>query len=346
MRKCSFAMLVTASAILAWGCGNSPTTVTEPSPTNSAAVPTPSGPGAVVTGTIVTAQAPSEVARLTVAVSGTALSSQVNSSGRFMLQGIPPGRVELRFQGPGINAALQLGALQEGQHVDITVAVNGTTVTRVEETGMDLKGVVAGLTGACPTRTFTVAGTAVKTSAATRFEGGTCATLANGVTAEIEGTRQGDGSVLATKVAVEEIGVDLKGVVAGLTGACPTRSFTVAGTAIKTSAATRFEGGTCATLANGVTAEIEGTRQGDGSVLATKVAVEEIGVDLKGVVAGLAGTCPTRSFTVAGTAIKTSAATRFEGVSCATLANGVRVEIEGTRQGDGSVLATKVAVDN
>ena len=203
MRKCSFAMFVTASAILAWGCGNSPTTVTEPSPTASAAVPTPSGPGAVVTGTIVTAQAPSELARLTVAVSGTALSSQVNSSGRFMLQGIPPGRVELRFQGPGINASLQLGALQEGQHVDITVAVNGTTVTRVEENGMDLKGVVAGLTGTCPTRSFTVAGTPIKTSAATRFSGVSCATLANGVRVEIEGTRQGDGSVLATKVAVD-----------------------------------------------------------------------------------------------------------------------------------------------
>ena len=77
MRKCSFAMFVTASAILAWGCGNSPTAVTEPSPTASAAVPTPSAPGAVVTGTIVTAQAaPSELARLTVAVSGTALSSR------------------------------------------------------------------------------------------------------------------------------------------------------------------------------------------------------------------------------------------------------------------------------
>ena len=275
MRKCSFAMFVTASAILAWGCGNSPTTVTEPSPTASAAVPTPSGPGAVVTGTIVTAQAPSELARLTVAVSGTALSSQVNSSGRFMLQGIPPGRVELRFQGPGTNASLQLGALQEGQHVDITVAVNGTTVTRVEENEeMDLKGVIAGLTGTCPTRSFTVAGTAIKTSAATRFEGATCATLANGVTVEIEGTRQGDGSVLATKVEVENVGVDLKGVVAGLAGTCPTRSFTVAGTPIKTSAATRFAGVSCATLANGVRVEIEGTRQGDGSVLATKVAVD------------------------------------------------------------------------
>ena len=205
MRKCSFAMFVTASAILAWGCGNSPTAVTEPSPTASAAVPTPSAPGAVVTGTIVTAQAaPSELARLTVAVSGTALSSQVNSSGRFMLQGIPPGRVELRFQGPGINASLQLGALQEGQHVDITVAVNGTTVTRVEENEeMDLKGVVAGLAGTCPTRSFTVAGTPIKTSAATRFSGVSCATLANGVRVEIEGTRQGDGSVLATKVAVD-----------------------------------------------------------------------------------------------------------------------------------------------
>jgi hypothetical protein len=56
----------------------------------------------------------------------------------------------------------------------------------------------------------------------------------------------------------------------------------------------------------------------------------------------LSGTCPTVSFTVMATVVKTSAATRFAGLTCGTLTNGTTVEVGGTQQPDGSVLALKV----
>jgi spore coat polysaccharide biosynthesis protein SpsF (cytidylyltransferase family) len=198
------------------------------------------------------------------------------------------------------------------------------------------------LSGTCPTVSFTVMGTVVKTSAATRFEGATCGTLVAGTTVEVEGTPQSDGSVLAMKVAAEVREVELHGALTVLSGTCPTVSFTVMGTVVKTSAATRFEGATCGTLVTGTTVEVEGTLQADGSVLAMKVAAEVREVELRGALTGLTGTCPTVSFTVMATVVKTSAATRFAGLTCGTLTNGTTVEVGGTQQPDGSVLALKV----
>jgi hypothetical protein len=66
-----------------------------------------------------------------------------------------------------------------------------------------------------------------------------------------------------------------------------------------------------------------------------------------GTVAGLPGTgvCPALTFTIATTpvrTVRTTAATVFDDVLCAALANGAVVTVTGTTQADGSVLATKV----
>ena len=63
---------------------------------------------------------------------------------------------------------------------------------------------MSGLTGSCPTLTFTVNGTLVKTNSATRFEETGCADIRSGDRAEVKGLRQSDGSVLAQKVEVEK----------------------------------------------------------------------------------------------------------------------------------------------
>ncbi len=55
------------------------------------------------------------------------------------------------------------------------------------------------------------------------------------------------------------------------------------------------------------------------------------------------GTCP--SFVVNGMTITTNAGTHFVQGACASLATGVKVEIKGTRQADGSVLARQIKVD-
>ena len=105
-----------------------------------------------------------------------------------------------------------------------------------------------------------------------------------------------------------------------------------------------------------------------GTVLsATEVKVEDTGndneggddddVEIQGVVAGL-GTQPNAgctatpaglTFTVGTTpakTVKTNATTAFDDVTCANLANGNLVEVEGTTQADGSILATRVELQS
>ena len=66
--------------------------------------------------------------------------------------------------------------------------------------------------------------------------------------------------------------------------------------------------------------------------------------EFKGLVSNLTGTCPTLTFTVAGTRVVTNGATKFDD-PCQQIANGRRVEVKGTRQTDGSIVATKVEFD-
>ena len=65
---------------------------------------------------------------------------------------------------------------------------------------------------------------------------------------------------------------------------------------------------------------------------------------LEGLVSSLAGTCPALTFTVQGTRVVTNNSTKFED-PCLRIANGRRVEVEGTRQADGSIVAKDVEVD-
>src|SRR5215471_5173476 len=65
-------------------------------------------------------------------------------------------------------------------------------------------------------------------------------------------------------------------------------------------------------------------------------------VTLNGVLAGMSGTCPVLSMTVAGTAVKTNASTVFNNRTCAELRNGDTVYAAGPRQSDGSVLASRL----
>jgi hypothetical protein len=68
-------------------------------------------------------------------------------------------------------------------------------------------------------------------------------------------------------------------------------------------------------------------------------------VELKGVMSGKTGACPALTFTVSSTSVVTNASTQFRDVSCTSLANGNSVEVKGTRQSNGSVLATRVEKD-
>lgn len=168
-----------------------------------------------------------------------------------------------------------------------------------------------------------------------------------------------DGAVLvATEVKVEDTGRDndgedeeteLKGTVTGLTAspACPSVTFTIGSTTVKTNAVTTFDDVTCAALANGNVVEVEGVIQTDGSLLASKVELESGPNEVEGRIAGLSGTsgCPALTFTVGTTTVTTSSTTTYTGVTCATLANNMKVEVEGTLSGT-TLAAAKVELDD
>jgi hypothetical protein len=175
---------------------------------------------------------------------------------------------------------------------------------------------------------------------------------------QARGTMEGT-TLIATEIKVEDTGqdnddvdeVELKGAVAALSPAanCPVVTFTIGATNVTTSAATVFDDVTCATLANAAIVEVEGTRQADGSILATKVELEAGPDEVEGTIFALSGTatCPTLTFKVGpieslATTVNTNASTTFTGVVCAALTNGARVEIEGTKQADGSITAASV----
>jgi hypothetical protein len=159
--------------------------------------------------------------RVTVTVAGTDISTQIDGDGDFTLTGVPPGDVVLRFTGDGVSAAITLTGVSATDRITVTISLNGNGARLESErrgrNGDDdddddddeddeddddneLEGSVSNLSGTCPAITFTVRATAVTTNSATRFEDGPCARIANGERVEVEGTRQADGSILATRV--------------------------------------------------------------------------------------------------------------------------------------------------
>lgn len=153
----------------------------------------------------------------------------------------------------------------------------------------------------------------------------------------------------------------LRGAISELspTTGCPATvlTFKIGTTTVKTSATTTFDDVVCTALANGALVEVTGTVAADGSIAATKVELQSGPNEVKGTVFELTGTAscatatPALTFKVGATlatatTVKTNTTTAFTGgtpvLTCATLANGANVEVEGTTQADGSITAASV----
>jgi len=222
--------------------------------------------------------------------------------------------------------------------------------------------------------TIAVPATTVITRGATAK---TVADLTVGLLVEVKAVRNGT-IVTATRVNIEDetpgtgtgivTGEDLEltGTLAARpAGTCPAVTFTLGGTTVTTTAATRFDDLTCAGLAAGDALLVEGVRQANGSVLArevnrsTGVASDDDAVvadddndndndngqdvDMTGSLGVRpAGSCPVVTFTLNGTTVATSGATRFNDVSCASLTTGDVLRVKGLRQSNGSIAASEV----
>jgi hypothetical protein len=200
------------------------------------------------------------------------------------------------------NRTLTLGNIGVGDHIQARGTMTGTTLMaseiKVENTNHEdddnvgdavvLRGAISELSpiAGCPVVTFKIGTATVKTSATTTFDDVACSALANLALVEVTGTIAADGSIAATKVEAQAGPNEVKGTVFELTGtascatATPALTFKVGATlatatTVKTNTTTAFTGGTpvltCATLANGMNVEVEGTTQADGSITAASV---------------------------------------------------------------------------
>ena len=120
----------------------------------------------------------------------------------------------------------------------------------------------------------------------------------------------------------------LEGPLSSLAGSCPALTFNVDGNAVSTTASTRFVGATCAQLTSGAPVIVSGTLQ-NGAVVAAEVHSRVPAVQVRGTLSGWQGTCPSVTFMLDRTTVSTAAATRFDGESCAQLANGANVVVNG-----------------
>ena len=153
-----------------------------------------------------------------------------------------------------------------------------------------------------------------------------------------------------------------KGVLSGFVTATNGTSLTVRGITVTPAAGAVIRHGnrtlTLASIVVGDHVQARGTMS-EGVLEASEIKVEHTGKgdddddadddgEVEGVISGLTSTagCPVLSFMVGTTAVTTTATTEFDNVLCSALANGAVVEIDGTPQTDGSIIATKVELDN
>ena len=226
---------------------------------------------------------------VTVTIAGTDISSAVDGGGNFTLTNVPPGTVQLRFQGRGADAMLTIAGVEPDDHLQITVTLNGHDArldsrqnTSINH-GVEVNGRIDSIDAAA--RTLRVDNQTVVVQNSTTIRHGdrtfAFADLRVGDHIQVKGTRDGS-TVTASEIKVEndegddadddnDGGSGVEGTVSALTGACPAVMFTVGTTRVATSVMTRFEDVACAALANGTRVEVSGTRAADGTLMATRV---------------------------------------------------------------------------
>ncbi len=372
--------LVVAVTILLSACSGRVSSPVSPS--SLAPSPAPPTTGATLFGNVrLAATAPavgSASDPLKVQVVGTDLVAVVSAAGQFTLADVPPGQVSLRFTGGGVDATVTIAQVGAGETITINVVVLGTSAVVESEVRQasagsseeQIEGRIEALPPAVAAGTLVVAGRTIATDASTTIRQGdtvkSFADLAVGQRVHVKGQTSG-ATFLARLILIQNTNPDLpvqvNGIVQNLSGSELAFQFTVDGRLVTGDANTAFvgdggRGGGFRDLKNGVRVEVKGVLQqadSGASIYAVRIKVNTSGQDdgdrtpspgstvtLEGAVGALSGTCPTLTFRVSGTAVTTNASTQFEGGGCNAVRNGAKVEVTGTRQADGSVLASKV----
>ena len=228
------------------------------------------------------------------------------------------------------------------------------------------------------TFTFRIGSREIRGDAGTKLYGEsdvplTLDSLADGQRVEVKG-EQRDNFVYAVRIHINGIvtapvppqddSASVEGRLESITGTKPTLTLEIKSTASGATVATfvtttsstevrrRGDVQTLDALAVGQTIHAVGTRLADKTIVAKMLQIKDDEPEgafvIEGSLGGLKGTCPVVSFGVNGYEVKTSAATKYypetppPAAKCEDLKSGTKVEVEGKRQADGSVLADRV----
>lgn len=205
--------------------------------------------------------------------------------------------------------------------------------------------------GATPPR-FVVGGITVVSDSNTTFANVPgFGSLLPGMRVEVHGLRDATGILRASRVEVVTGGADeIRGAIGVLDRTA--KRFTINGTVVVDYAAARFlpSSANDSHLAAGTTVEVRGMLN-NGVLRANEVAIEALQdasftgdpgepQEIEGYVSGFVS--HPGGFLVGQRPVRTTADTRFTAGSAANLVNDIRVEVEGTVQPDGALLATRI----
>jgi len=366
-------------AVLAAACGgkggSSPTAPTGNGSSSASAVITGSVQGAA--GAFTSAGFGAAITGVTVTVVGTNISATVDAGGRFTLNNVPTGTVQLQLTGGGANATVTISTVQASQTIDVVLSVAGSSASLESEVRSgsgeaQLEGRVESLPPTMPALTFKSAGRTVKTDSSTRFVDGSqsrsFADLQIGMRIHAKGTLSGD-TFTATTVEMQNsnvnVPVEVNGVIDSVTGTASAFQFKIGSRVVKGDNLTTFFGDgdkpdTFSDLKDGVRVEVKG-QQRDGFVYATRIHVngddddddddgQDDSASIHGTLTAMSGTKPALTLTVGGTTVRTSSSTevkrRGDVQSLDTLKVGQSLHVVGVRQADGSINARKIEIDD
>lgn len=240
--------------------------------------------------------------------------------------------------------------LAVGQVIVLTGSIddNGTTGTAATiDFDAEVEGPVASI--AADGQSFVVLGQGVFIDGDTVYDNRLVLPLQVGDEVEVSGFRQADSTILATRIEPQSPGseFEVKGSVVNLDAA--SLVFDVGTLTVDYSAATLedFPGGE---IGEGDPVEVHGTSfNAQNQLEATRVEYEEDHIDgedgdyaeIEGLVTRFASAT---DFDVSGQAVVTNAGTEFQGGTAADLALDVKVEVEGTFNASGVLVADTVEV--
>ena len=228
---------------------------------------------------------------------------------------------------------------------------------------VNVNGVIDSLTGSESAFQFNIGSRKIRGDGDTDFFGDgdspeSFDDLEDGVRVEVKG-QQRDGYIYAERIHIngtddeddeQDSSASIHGKLMQIGVGFPNFQLLVGTTIVRTTSSTevkrRGDVQTLNELRVGMDVHVVGTRQPDGSIDARRIEINDDETDgeveISGSAGGVSGTCPTLTFGLNGYNICTTAATMFDGITCATMKSGTKVTVKGISQADNSVVATSV----